>query len=156
MLICGDDFGHGCDRGYHIGCLDPPLPALPPQDQPWFCGECRRDPKTGEATFYTPPHVPPKRVPKRKSRGAARVVHCVECYLMRAARCGCRNGGRGGEARADSKRDQSAAGAGERLHRRQHTEKPHRCEGLDTRCEYIPTHRMSDRLARAPHAPLQR
>ena len=34
MLICD-----GCNRGYHIGCLDPPLDAVPAEDI-WCCHEC--------------------------------------------------------------------------------------------------------------------
>jgi hypothetical protein len=38
MLLCGDGAGHGCDKGYHIYCLQPALPALPEGD--WYCVEC--------------------------------------------------------------------------------------------------------------------
>ena len=38
MLICDT-----CPRGWHIHCLDPPLPAVPPEDQPWQCPDCVAD-----------------------------------------------------------------------------------------------------------------
>jgi hypothetical protein len=38
MLLCGDGAGHGCDKGYHIYCLQPALPALPSGD--WYCDDC--------------------------------------------------------------------------------------------------------------------
>jgi len=31
-----------CDRPWHLGCLTPPLVAIP--DGEWFCPECTRDP----------------------------------------------------------------------------------------------------------------
>jgi hypothetical protein len=34
MLICD-----GCNLGYHMECLDPPLPAVP-EDPLWFCSQC--------------------------------------------------------------------------------------------------------------------
>ena len=46
MLLCGDVFGHGCDRGYHLACLTPPLVAVPAGA--WFCPSCRISPKIGE------------------------------------------------------------------------------------------------------------
>lgn len=36
MLLCD-----GCDKGFHIHCLDPPLLTLPPLFEPWFCDACR-------------------------------------------------------------------------------------------------------------------
>jgi hypothetical protein len=33
MLLCD-----GCDAGYHMGCLSPPLTSVPPGD--WFCPPC--------------------------------------------------------------------------------------------------------------------
>lgn len=45
MLVCGDDYGHGCDFGYHYYCLNPPLQAIPPGE--WFCQGCVLRPKTG-------------------------------------------------------------------------------------------------------------
>lgn len=45
MLLCGDEFGHGCDKAYHMSCLTPPLTAIPPQS--WFCPSCQQQPKTG-------------------------------------------------------------------------------------------------------------
>ena len=38
MLLCGDGAGHGCDKGFHIFCLQPALPALPQED--WYCKTC--------------------------------------------------------------------------------------------------------------------
>lgn len=34
MLLCD-----GCDKGYHIDCLSPPLPAVP-TTRYWFCPSC--------------------------------------------------------------------------------------------------------------------
>ena len=34
MLLCD-----GCDRGFHIFCLDPPLDAVP-EDTIWLCQQC--------------------------------------------------------------------------------------------------------------------
>ena len=34
MLLCD-----GCDRGYHISCLQPPLEQVPPGD--WYCPDCQ-------------------------------------------------------------------------------------------------------------------
>ena len=37
-MLCGDGAGHGCDKGFHIFCLQPALPALPQED--WYCKTC--------------------------------------------------------------------------------------------------------------------
>lgn len=34
MLLCD-----GCDRGFHLECLNPPLDAVPEVEQ-WFCPTC--------------------------------------------------------------------------------------------------------------------
>lgn len=34
MLLCD-----GCDLGYHLECLDPPLESVPTDDF-WYCAEC--------------------------------------------------------------------------------------------------------------------
>jgi hypothetical protein len=31
----------GCDRGYHISCLSPPLPKVPVPKGSWSCDKCR-------------------------------------------------------------------------------------------------------------------
>ena len=36
MLLCDQ-----CDAGFHIDCLDPPLLAVPPGPEPWFCPTCK-------------------------------------------------------------------------------------------------------------------
>ena len=36
MLLCD-----GCDDGYHLGCLNPPLRRIPRGD--WFCKRCERE-----------------------------------------------------------------------------------------------------------------
>ncbi len=33
LLLCD-----GCDAGYHLDCLDPPLDTVPVEE--WFCPEC--------------------------------------------------------------------------------------------------------------------
>jgi hypothetical protein len=35
MVLCDS-----CNRGYHIFCLTPPLTAVPPKGEMWFCGSC--------------------------------------------------------------------------------------------------------------------
>ena len=35
MLLCD-----GCDRGFHIACLSPPLTALPAEEEEWRCPRC--------------------------------------------------------------------------------------------------------------------
>ena len=42
MLMCD-----GCDRGFHIYCLDPPLQELP-SDKYWCCEECNASGCTAE------------------------------------------------------------------------------------------------------------
>jgi hypothetical protein len=42
MLLCD-----GCDRGFHIYCLDPPLEAVP-EDHAWFCQQCEATKHTSE------------------------------------------------------------------------------------------------------------
>ena len=37
MLLCD-----GCDSGYHLECLDPPLDEIPLEEL-WFCPECSRN-----------------------------------------------------------------------------------------------------------------
>jgi hypothetical protein len=37
MLLC-----EACGRGFHTVCLIPPLAAVPPEDEPWFCPQCRK------------------------------------------------------------------------------------------------------------------
>lgn len=37
MLLCD-----GCDSGYHLECLDPPLDEIP-NDEHWYCSECSRN-----------------------------------------------------------------------------------------------------------------
>ena len=39
MLLCGDGSSAGCDRGYHVQCLDTGLDFVPEGD--WFCAECQ-------------------------------------------------------------------------------------------------------------------
>jgi hypothetical protein len=38
MLLCGDGKGKGCDKGFHMFCLVPPVKAPPESD--WFCDNC--------------------------------------------------------------------------------------------------------------------
>jgi hypothetical protein len=58
------DFGaHAqCDYPYHLGCLDPPLDAVPPGE--WFCPDCRSVP--GE------PVGQPKEMKATKNKGKGR------------------------------------------------------------------------------------
>jgi len=35
MLLCD-----GCDRGYHLECLTPPMTTVPIEE--WFCPDCTR------------------------------------------------------------------------------------------------------------------
>ena len=66
MLLCGH-----CNTGWHWGCLDPPLTALPAGT--WSCPECRVLPLAGQvapteapppsADQVAPPEVPPPAEP---------------------------------------------------------------------------------------------
>mmetsp|Transcript_49879 Transcript_49879/g.92912 ORF Transcript_49879/g.92912 Transcript_49879/m.92912 type:complete len:86 (+) Transcript_49879:661-918(+) len=39
LVICGNQDGsQGCERAYHIHCMNPPIPSVP--DDNWFCPEC--------------------------------------------------------------------------------------------------------------------
>ena len=38
ILICGDDNGKGCSKGYHTYCLSPKVTEIPEDD--WYCQEC--------------------------------------------------------------------------------------------------------------------
>jgi hypothetical protein len=42
MLLC-----EACSRGFHTLCLVPPLVTVPPEDERWFCPQCR---KPGDST----------------------------------------------------------------------------------------------------------
>ena len=35
MLVCDE-----CSKGFHTHCMQPPLTALPPAEQDWFCSSC--------------------------------------------------------------------------------------------------------------------
>lgn len=37
MLLCD-----GCDSGYHLECLDPPIDEVPLEEH-WYCPECSRN-----------------------------------------------------------------------------------------------------------------
>jgi len=56
-----------CDQPYHLGCLSPPLQAVP--DGEWFCPECERRPGApiGNATVDIPPPSP-KKAPRGKAK----------------------------------------------------------------------------------------
>jgi hypothetical protein len=47
MLLCGDDDGTGCGKGYHIYCLTPRLKKIPEGD--WLCLECKPTKGRGRA-----------------------------------------------------------------------------------------------------------
>ena len=38
QIICDD-----CDRLYHLWCLRPPLQKIPPEDDQWFCPDCKNN-----------------------------------------------------------------------------------------------------------------
>ena len=40
-MIISNSF-HQCDNPYHLGCLQPPLSAVP--DGEWFCPQCEKTP----------------------------------------------------------------------------------------------------------------
>ncbi|THH16847.1 hypothetical protein EW146_g3855 [Bondarzewia mesenterica] len=54
-----------CDAPYHLGCLDPPLDAIP--DGEWFCPDCERRPgaPVGDA-------LPPPQIHKRSGAGTGK------------------------------------------------------------------------------------
>jgi hypothetical protein len=37
MLLCD-----GCEKGFHTTCLVPPLTAVPPEHESWYCPQCRK------------------------------------------------------------------------------------------------------------------
>lgn len=43
MLLCD-----GCDRGYHLECLTPPLDEVPIEE--WFCPDCSQNNQTNSET----------------------------------------------------------------------------------------------------------
>lgn len=54
-----------CDSPYHLGCLNPPLSAVP--DGEWFCVNCKKDPGAPVGAWVG------KRIrPKAKAAAAAR------------------------------------------------------------------------------------
>jgi hypothetical protein len=53
MLLCGDG-EVGCDKGFHIHCLNPPLAAMP--EGHWFCKECK------DKAVENPQKIPPKAI----------------------------------------------------------------------------------------------
>ncbi|TFY60833.1 hypothetical protein EVG20_g7279, partial [Dentipellis fragilis] len=57
-----------CDTPYHLGCLDPPLKAVP--DGEWFCPACTRSPgaPVGGAEPALLPRVAPQKRGKRKAQ----------------------------------------------------------------------------------------
>ena len=52
MFICADVYGHGCNKGFHHACFNPPQEALS-SGESWFCAACQRDPKRGEDAART-------------------------------------------------------------------------------------------------------
>ena len=51
MLLCD-----GCDSGYHLECLDPPIDEVP-LDEHWFCPECSRNTQDDAETVSICSHV---------------------------------------------------------------------------------------------------
>lgn len=69
MILCGDDYGHGCDRGWHLACMTPALSEVP--SGPWFCDDCRNAPEKGKDAQLVDAMVEMSRT---RSRTAADVV----------------------------------------------------------------------------------
>ena len=70
MLLC-DGKGGTCNKSYHIGCLKPPLSAIPPAEDDWLCPECTeaeaqasnadgRDPHNNPQPDRPPPRAAPR------------------------------------------------------------------------------------------------
>lgn len=51
MLLCD-----GCDRGYHLECLTPPMTAVPIEE--WYCPDClHRSSRSVRKFFYSLHHI---------------------------------------------------------------------------------------------------
>lgn len=62
LLLCD-----GCDLGYHLECLDPPMDTVPIEE--WFCSECRiptmlRDLEQAENSHSRRPRTEPRLLPR--------------------------------------------------------------------------------------------
>eukprot|EP00976_Prorocentrum_cordatum_P102312 1192991-Prorocentrum_minimum.AAC.2 len=65
MLLCD-----GCDLGYHMNCVNPPLAAIPEGD--WFCPGCAAArPRTAEAPAEAPTGEAPTSIADQRSRTKA-------------------------------------------------------------------------------------
>jgi len=53
-----------CDSPYHLGCLNPPLDAVP--DGEWFCPRCRQEPGAPVGVQETPKKAPVKKIQPKK------------------------------------------------------------------------------------------
>jgi hypothetical protein len=51
MLLCGDGYSQGCDKGFHIYCLKPALSALPKGI--WCCKDCSAGDGAGKREIVT-------------------------------------------------------------------------------------------------------
>ena len=64
QLLCDE-----CDMAYHLGCLNPPLDAVPEEDE-WYCPECKNDEgeviRAGEKLRYN----------KKKAKMISKVNDC--------------------------------------------------------------------------------
>ena len=64
QLLCDE-----CDMAYHLGCLNPPLDAVPEEDE-WYCPECKNDEgeviRAGEKLRYN----------KKKAKMMSKVNDC--------------------------------------------------------------------------------
>ena len=47
ILLCDGD---GCNRAYHMACLNPPMQRLPWKNRNWFCPNCRGASQSKEGT----------------------------------------------------------------------------------------------------------
>ncbi|KAI0316141.1 RCC1/BLIP-II [Amylostereum chailletii] len=76
-MLCGKDNGEHdsplacdkCDSPYHLGCLTPPLSAVP--DGEWFCPVCTRSPGAPVGRHEVPPPVAAKKPPAKKEKPPA-------------------------------------------------------------------------------------
>jgi len=71
MLLCD-----GCDSGYHIHCLDPPLTRIPRGR--WFCPACVRKHEEAKAAVHLQQAKRDRRAARREARRAALEEPLVE------------------------------------------------------------------------------
>ena len=73
ILLCDGD---GCHRGFHMGCLDPPLVRMPAKNRDWFCPLCKAEQRQSSAPR------PPGRQPASRNSAAAAPAEAPSAYEL--------------------------------------------------------------------------